>query len=77
MVPTNDGNKPRTDLPLTEWIHLESFDTAQECENRKINLPMSIRPFSEMKDEDKDTARRILQSYLLARCIPSDSIQLK
>jgi hypothetical protein len=62
--PTVDSNKP-----LSQWEHHMSFDTAKECEEyrqRALNSTAASK-----------TTKIPTDTWIFARCIPSESIQFK
>jgi hypothetical protein len=65
MVPPRD-KRVLDHAPIQDWLHLQSYDTALECENSKA-------------DFIKNTAKRhdYPDPFAQSRCIPADSIPLK
>lgn len=67
--------------PLSEWNHDSSYDSAKECEaakQDKIDQIMFVRGKPLVpRDSIGAIEKRMLQQYIVSRCIPSDSIQLK
>ena len=55
--------------PLSEWDHLQSYDSAKECEDYR-SATLTSAPREALKN-------RLYASLLLARCIPADSIPVK
>jgi hypothetical protein len=58
--------------PLSDWIHVASFDTAKRCQGVLDQMREDARNASE-KSGDQKTRTMII----FGRCIPSDSIQFK
>jgi hypothetical protein len=56
--------------PISQWTHQTSFDSAQECENYKRGT---------LKTNSRKTKVEELMhaAFLIARCIPADSVSLK
>lgn len=76
------GSKVRTQLPLSEWSHKASFDTAKECEAEIASAGRGLKAMHQWAErEDKPVHLNPNWSYYtpraLGRCIPSDAIQLK
>jgi hypothetical protein len=54
-----------TNLPISQWNHIGSFDTAAECEKNRVDLHRQ-----NLNDPAKD------QLILLSECIASDDPRL-
>ena len=57
--------------PISEWTHLRSFDTAEQCEKWLDGLRAEAK---KNQDPKADLLRAMIP---VARCIPSHSIQFK
>jgi hypothetical protein len=61
------GGKPATSLPIAQWTHWGSYDTAKDCEDSSAKT-------WDMADKKGGIAQEML---FRARCIPADSIPVK
>jgi hypothetical protein len=69
MVPLRENDnsaKLRVDVPLADWVYVDSFDTAKECRNEGVQ-------------EEKRYAKDPLEAdeYGSWECIASDDPRLK
>ena len=69
MVPLRENDnsaKLRVDVPLADWVYVDSFDTAKECRNEGVQ-------------EEKRYAKDNLEAdeYGAWECIASDDPRLK
>jgi hypothetical protein len=69
MVPLRENNnsaKLRADVPLADWVYVDSFDTAKECRNEGL------------KEEERYAKDpREADEYGNWECIASDDPRLK
>lgn len=77
-----DGNKVRTQLPLSQWSHKASFDTAQECEAAISEAGLVLQALNQKAEKEGKPAHLnpnwpYYTPRALGRCIPSDAMQLK
>jgi hypothetical protein len=67
MVPLRENNSAKLrDVPLAEWVHIDSFDTASQCRDEA---------YLEEKRHENDPLRA--SQYAGWECIASDDPRLK
>jgi hypothetical protein len=87
--PLNDAGLPDTDAPITSWHNEMSFNSAHDCEEGKITLP--VKKIEGLKRIEKDQAKipkgnpQLFDQYsswtrralAVAKCIGTDDPRLK
>jgi hypothetical protein len=63
MVPPS----PNTHRPITEWFHLSSHDTAEDCETSRVKLADAY------KNDNSEKEKQVIMS----ECIATDDPRLK
>lgn len=72
-----------TGLPLSQWLNIRSFDTANECEELKTNMinltKLTLKEFSTNPKFKQNTAtiedaKFIVKAYKESRCVSSDML---
>jgi len=78
---SNDGDKVDFTIPLEQWQHVASFDTASACEGSKtadIEYFKQIDAKSkELKEDTQKPLNVLLARVLKGRCIPTEAIGFK
>lgn len=68
---TSPGGDER--IPLKQWRHSQSFDTALECQD--FMARMWEKAEAKYKNQPSETTRRLADQSLFGRCVPSDHIK--
>ena len=75
---SKDGDKIESTIPLEQWHHAASFDTANECERSKT---ADIEYFRQKQGESKEEVRKqftvLVMRVLNGRCVPTEAIGFK
>jgi hypothetical protein len=79
-APLDPNGKVRANLPLSDWKHEKSFDTAKECEAERESASKIFQAMLQWaKNENKPVTEHpgysVYTPLALSRCIPSDSIK--
>src|SRR6266581_2670367 len=81
-APLAPDGKVRTGLPLSEWSHEKSFDTAKECEAFKEDARPYLKATREWGERENkpphlNPAWSLYAPIVLGRCFSSDAVKLK
>jgi len=68
MAPPKDGQTLFPNAPVSQWVHLASYDTGRACEINKAELGKS-----KVVDSDPLFERALL----FARCVSADNVPVK
>ena len=68
MPPARNGKAVPDALPLIEWAHIDSFDSAEQCRNAGLDLAIRAK---ERGDQNR------IASALAFECIATDDPRLK
>ena len=61
---------PMHKIPFDQWLSLQAFDTAKECEEGLVKYKVSQEPSLEDNEERKAQKRASLMAVTFSRCVP-------